>query len=69
MCIPVLRLLLLQYISLNMKAIRKILKKYAKNVEPTKPTPGFMTLGARRMIAQHAPALGRCNTCAPPADC
>ena len=39
-----------------MKAIRKILKKYAKNVEPTKPTPGFMTLGGCR-----APQLGCIN--------
>ncbi len=31
---------LLGYVSLNTAALRKILKKYAKNVEPTKPQPG-----------------------------
>ncbi len=31
---------LLGYVSLNMAGFRKILKKYAKNVEPTKPQPG-----------------------------
>ena len=35
---------LLQYVSLNMQAIRKILKKFAKHVEPTKPAPGFLAL-------------------------
>jgi len=35
---------LLQYVSLNMQAIRKILKKFAKHVEPTKPSPGFLAL-------------------------
>jgi hypothetical protein len=35
---------LLQYVSLNMIAIRKILKKYAKNVEPIAPVPGCLTL-------------------------
>lgn len=32
---------LLGYVSLNTAALRKILKKYAKNVEPTAPQPGF----------------------------
>ena len=31
---------LLGYVSLNMAALRKILKKYAKNVAPNKPQPG-----------------------------
>jgi hypothetical protein len=31
---------LLGYVSLNTAALRKILKKYAKNVEPTAPQPG-----------------------------
>lgn len=35
---------LLHYVSLNMIAIRKILKKYAKNVEPIAPVPGCLTL-------------------------
>lgn len=35
---------LLQYVSLNMQAIRKILKKFAKHVEPNKPAPGFLAL-------------------------
>lgn len=35
---------LLQYVSLNMQAIRKILKKFAKHVEPNKPSPGFLAL-------------------------
>ena len=35
---------LLQYVSLNMQGIRKILKKFAKHVEPTKPAPGFLAL-------------------------
>ena len=35
---------LLQYVSLNMQGIRKILKKFAKHVEPTKPSPGFLAL-------------------------
>ncbi|KAK9906755.1 hypothetical protein WJX75_007454 [Coccomyxa subellipsoidea] len=35
---------LLGYVSLNTAALRKILKKYAKNVEPTKPQPGYLTL-------------------------
>ncbi|BDA46399.1 SPX domain-containing membrane protein At1g63010 [Coccomyxa sp. Obi] len=35
---------LLGYVSLNTAALRKILKKYAKNVEPMKPQPGYLTL-------------------------
>ena len=35
---------LLRYVSLNMQGIRKILKKFAKHVEPTKPSPGFLAL-------------------------
>jgi SPX domain protein involved in polyphosphate accumulation len=35
---------LLQYVSLNMQGIRKILKKFAKHVDPTKPSPGFLAL-------------------------
>ena len=35
---------LLHYVSLNMQGIRKILKKFAKHVEPTKPSPGFLAL-------------------------
>ncbi|CAL5227554.1 g10545 [Coccomyxa viridis] len=35
---------LLGYVSLNMAGFRKMLKKYAKNVEPTKPQPGYLTL-------------------------
>lgn len=35
---------LLQYVSLNMIAMRKILKKYAKHVEPTRPMEGYCTL-------------------------
>eukprot|EP00191_Tetraselmis_sp_GSL018_P010299 CAMPEP_0177603610 /NCGR_PEP_ID=MMETSP0419_2-20121207/15613_1 /TAXON_ID=582737 /ORGANISM="Tetraselmis sp., Strain GSL018" /LENGTH=815 /DNA_ID=CAMNT_0019097411 /DNA_START=392 /DNA_END=2840 /DNA_ORIENTATION=+ len=35
---------LLEYVSLNMIAMRKILKKYAKHVEPTKPMEGYCTL-------------------------
>ncbi|GAB4814007.1 hypothetical protein N2152v2_001053 [Parachlorella kessleri] len=35
---------LLRYISLNMAAIRKILKKYAKHSEPQQPAPGYLTL-------------------------
>ena len=31
---------LLGYVSLNTAALRKILKKYAKNVEANKPQPG-----------------------------
>lgn len=31
---------LLGYVSLNMAGFRKMLKKYAKNVEPSKPQPG-----------------------------
>ena len=31
---------LLGYVSLNMAGFRKMLKKYAKNVEPCKPQPG-----------------------------
>ena len=32
---------LLGYVSLNMAGFRKMLKKYAKNVDPTKPQPGL----------------------------
>lgn len=35
---------ILQYISLNMQGLRKILKKFGKHVEPTKPQPGFLAL-------------------------
>jgi SPX domain protein involved in polyphosphate accumulation len=35
---------LLEYVSLNMIAMRKILKKYAKHIEPTKPMDGYCTL-------------------------
>ena len=35
---------LLEYVSLNMRGIRKILKKFAKNVDPTPPAPGFLAL-------------------------
>lgn len=35
---------LLGYVSLNMAGFRKMLKKYAKNVEPTKPQPGMHQL-------------------------
>jgi hypothetical protein len=31
---------LINYVSLNMTGIRKSIKKYAKNVEPTPPMPG-----------------------------
>ena len=31
---------LLGYVSLNMAGFRKMLKKYAKNVEPSRPQPG-----------------------------
>ncbi len=32
---------LLGYVSLNTAGLRKMLKKYAKNVEPSKPQPGM----------------------------
>ena len=35
---------LLNYVSLNMAAVRKILKKFGKHVEPAAPTPGFLAL-------------------------
>eukprot|EP00891_Asterochloris_glomerata_P001311 jgi/Astpho2/1311/Aster-06184 len=35
---------LLGFVSLNMRGLRKSLKKYAKNVEPLKPTPGYLAL-------------------------
>lgn len=54
---------LLQYVSLNMQGIRKILKKFAKHVEPTKPAPGFLALeiqhphepGWKMMQVRHGP--------------
>ena len=35
---------LFSYVSLNMTAIRKILKKFAKNAHPVEATEGFLTL-------------------------
>lgn len=35
---------LLGYVSLNMAGFRKMLKKYAKNVEPSKPQPGELLM-------------------------
>ena len=35
---------ILQYVSLNTQGLRKILKKFGKHVEPTKPQPGFLAL-------------------------
>ena len=35
---------LLSFVSLNMTAIRKILKKMAKHIPPTAPLPGFVAL-------------------------
>ncbi len=35
---------LLEFVSLNMRGVRKILKKFAKNVDPTPPAPGFVAL-------------------------
>ena len=35
---------LLEFVSLNMRGVRKILKKFAKNVDPTPPAPGFLAL-------------------------
>lgn len=36
--------LLLEFVSLNMQAMRKILKKFAKNVDPSPPVPGYLAL-------------------------
>jgi SPX domain protein involved in polyphosphate accumulation len=35
---------LLEFVSLNMTAVRKILKKFKKHIEPLAPIPGFLTL-------------------------
>lgn len=35
---------LLEFVSLNMAALRKILKKFKKHVEPLAPMPGFLAL-------------------------
>lgn len=35
---------LLEFVSLNMQAMRKILKKLAKNVDPSPPVPGYLAL-------------------------
>lgn len=35
---------LLEYVSLNMRGIRKIVKKLAKHIPMTEPVPGFLTL-------------------------
>ena len=35
---------LLEFVGLNMRGVRKILKKFAKNVDPTPPAPGFLAL-------------------------
>lgn len=35
---------LLNYVSLNLTAVRKILKKLAKHVPPEAPAPGFLSL-------------------------
>ncbi len=38
---------LLSYVSLNLTAVRKILKKMAKHIKPEAPTPGYMSLDIR----------------------
>jgi len=38
---------LLEFVSLNMTAVRKILKKFKKHIEPLAPIPGFLTLEVR----------------------
>ena len=35
---------LLSYVSLNMRGVRKILKKLAKHVPPSSPMPGYIAL-------------------------
>jgi len=35
---------LLSFVSLNMRAIRKILKKLSKHVPPSTPMPGYIAL-------------------------
>ena len=35
---------LLEFVGLNLRGVRKILKKFAKNVDPTPPAPGFLSL-------------------------
>ena len=35
---------LLEFVSLNLAAVRKILKKLKKHVEPLAPVPGFLSL-------------------------
>ena len=35
---------LLSFVSLNMRAIRKILKKLSKHVPPSSPMPGYVAL-------------------------
>lgn len=35
---------LLCFVSLNMAGVRKILKKLAKHIKPSEPTPGFVVL-------------------------
>ncbi len=38
---------LLSYVSLNLTAVRKILKKMAKHIPPEAPTPGYLSLEIR----------------------
>lgn len=38
---------LLSYVSLNLTAVRKILKKMAKHIRPEAPTPGYLSLDIR----------------------
>jgi hypothetical protein len=44
---------LLEFVSVNMVAIRKILKKYAKNVEPLPALPGYLAIEVEHPRQEH----------------
>lgn len=57
---------ILQYVSLNTQGLRKILKKFGKHVEPTKPQPGFLALEIEH---PHQPGWKLLQVCAPCLQC
>ena len=52
---------LLEFVSLNMAALRKILKKFKKHIEPLTPTPGFLAIEVSSTCT--LPALLCCSMC------
>ena len=50
---------LLGYVSLNMAGFRKMLKKYAKNVEPAKPQPGAHCCPILSSMARQEPHIAK----------